>query len=133
MSVQKGLFPADYDFYTDHYLGFANPTLETENWSRQDLKMMRVMEWDRINFKTPEKKARYARANGLTLEQVEEFRRDTRKNLGVFFFDQAEDRHAEDEKKVNVDLDGRKWEAIRMSAATEACRAMESRTTHEEI
>ena len=86
VSVEKGLFPADYDFYTDHYLGFANPALETEHWSKLDLKMMRVMEWDRINFRTPDKIARYARVNGLTVEQIEEFRRTTRKNLGVVFF-----------------------------------------------
>jgi radical SAM superfamily enzyme YgiQ (UPF0313 family) len=95
VSVERGLFPADYDFYSDHYLGFANPTIDTEHWSKLDLKMIRVMEWDRINFKTPEKKARYAKVNGLTLEQVEDFRRNTRKNLGVFFFDQAEDRRVE--------------------------------------
>lgn len=128
-AVQKGLFPADYDFYTDHYLGFANPTLETEHWSTLDLKMMRVMEWDRINFKTPEKKARYARASGLTLEQIEDLRRSTRKNLGVFFFDQADDRHAEDQKKDNE----RKLTSIQKPAAAEYSRAAESRTTHEDI
>jgi radical SAM superfamily enzyme YgiQ (UPF0313 family) len=86
VSVEKGLFPADYDFYTDHYLGFANPMLETDQWSRFDLKMMRVMEWDRINFKTPDKKARYAKVSGLALDQIEELRIETRKNMGVCFF-----------------------------------------------
>jgi anaerobic magnesium-protoporphyrin IX monomethyl ester cyclase len=134
VAVAKGLFPANYDFYTDHYLGFANPTLETEHWSRQDLKMLRVLEWDRINFKTPEKKTRYAKANGLTLEEVEKFRRETRRNLGVYFLDQAQgERHSDDCEDGQVDRDETKWESIQRVAASEAAIALLGGTAHEMI
>ena len=127
----------------DFVIGFpgANPTLDTEHWSRHDLKMLRVLEWDRINFKTPEKIARYAKANGLTLEQVEAFRKETRKNLGVYFFDQAGDRHEEDQVKLQLGkaqptaqiTDGKKWWGIKKVAAAESAQAVASKTVHEII
>ena len=86
VAVEKGLFPKNYNFYTDQYLGFANPTMDTEHWSAQDLKMIRVLEWDRINFKNEDKRKRYAKVNEITLEEIEKFRKETRKNLGVYFF-----------------------------------------------
>jgi len=89
ISVEKGLFPEDYEFYTDHYLGFANPTMNTKQWSAFDLRMIRVLEWDRINFKTKEKTMRYAKVNELTLEEIEKFRKSTRENLGVYYFGQS--------------------------------------------
>lgn len=133
IAVEKGLFPKDYDFYTDHYLGFANPTIDTEHWSRQDLKMLRVMEWDRINFKTMAKKVRYAKVNGLTQEQLEKFRSDTRKNLGVYFYGQTNDRHADSQKQTKADFDGNKWESIRKASATESAKSVTGETTHEVI
>lgn len=89
IAVENDLFPKDYNFYTDHYLGFANPTMSTEHWSASDLKMIRVLEWDRINFKSKEKAIRYAKVNELTLEEVEMFRKSTRENLGVYYFGQS--------------------------------------------
>jgi hypothetical protein len=41
------------------------------------------MEWDRINFKTLEKKKRAAKILGLTLEELEERRSETRERIGA--------------------------------------------------
>ncbi len=117
---EAGMFPKNYDFYTNDYLGFANPTMSSEHWTANDLKLLRVMEWDRINFKNEEKKKRYARVNELTLEQLEDFRIQTRKNLGVYFVDQAkEDREKStlNEKKNSED---RRWKLIRETAKKQA-------------
>lgn len=53
--------------------------------------MLRCFEWDRINFKTQTKKEKYVEMNMMTLAELEEFRGETRRNVGVYFMDQAED------------------------------------------
>ena len=35
------------------------------------------MEWDRISFKTPEKIKKYAEMNGMTLQELDDFRKAT--------------------------------------------------------
>ena len=88
-AVEGGYMPADFEFYRDDALGFAHGVIETEEFTVNELEMLRCMEWDRINFKTREKKKKYATMNGMTLEELEVFRKETRKNLGVYFLDQA--------------------------------------------
>ena len=61
--------------------------MDSEHWTANDLKMMRVLEWDRINFKSEEKRKRYAKIEGMTLAELEDFRKETRLNLGVDFVD----------------------------------------------
>ena len=133
VSVEKGLFPKDYDFYTHDYLGFANPTIDTEHWSANDLKLLRVFEWDRINFGTEEKKKRYAKVNEMTLEEVEKFRKQTRENLGYTFFDQSEkERTNKENKEQKLET---KWKNIKRLASEQAKIAQENegKTYHEII
>ena len=109
-AVMHGMFPADYDFYTSDYLGFANPTMNSKDWTARDLKIIRVMEWDRINFRTEEKKKRYARVNELTIEEIEKFREETRKNLGVYFIDTEK---RDDESQKVVTQENQNWDFIK--------------------
>lgn len=88
LAVKRGLLPADFDFYRDDALGFANPVIETEEFTRQELRMFRCMEWDRINFKTKAKAERYRRINPMSERQLAAFRRDTRRKLGLHFVEQ---------------------------------------------
>ncbi|MBF0382581.1 MAG: radical SAM protein [Magnetococcales bacterium] len=88
-AVEGGYLPADFNFYRDDTLGFASGFIETEHFTVNELHILRCYEWDRINFKTPEKIARYASMNGMTLEELEEFRSGTRRNVGLYFPDQA--------------------------------------------
>tara|TARA_B100002003_G_C14107139_1_gene532496 strand:- start:45 stop:1592 length:1548 start_codon:yes stop_codon:yes gene_type:complete len=89
-AVEKSYLPEDFDFYRDDALGFAHGVIETEEFTVQELEMLRCLEWDRINFKTQAKKEKYAKMNMLTLAELEEFRRETRRNVGVYFIDQSE-------------------------------------------
>lgn len=62
--------------------GYTVGQINTEEWSSFELQILRALEWDRINFSRPEKIAAMARMNGLTLEETEVWRRDTRRGLG---------------------------------------------------
>ena len=57
--------------------------INTDTWSADDLMILRAYEWDRINFRTPERRERIARIQGITLEELEKWRMDTRKKLGI--------------------------------------------------
>ena len=87
-AVAGGYLPADFDFYRDDALGFAKGVIETAEFTLEDLQRLRCMEWDRINFKTEEKIMRYARVAEMSLAEVEQFRRDTRQNVGIHFVNQ---------------------------------------------
>jgi len=90
-AVSGGYLPEDFDFYRDDTLGFAHGVIETEEFTVRELEMLRCLEWDRIIFKTEAKKKKYAAMNMLTLNELEEFRRATRRNVGIYFLDQVSD------------------------------------------
>lgn len=75
----------DFDFRKDKFFGFGRAYISTEEFSSQDLHIFRAFEWDRINFKTQRKKERFAMMNGITLEELEEWRKETRRNIGLYF------------------------------------------------
>lgn len=101
VAMAQGLLPRDFDFYRDDALGFAKGVIETDAFTIPELQMLRCFEWDRINFKTPEKTARYARLNQLSLEELEQFRKETRRRIGIYFVDQSKaERHTGDEARA---------------------------------
>ena len=100
-AVSGGYLPEDFEFYRDDTLGFAHGVIETEEFSPKELEMVRCLEWDRINFNTRVKREKYAEMNNMTSDELAEFRRATRRHLGVYFLDQAAD-----ERSVAVDPAG---------------------------
>jgi anaerobic magnesium-protoporphyrin IX monomethyl ester cyclase len=101
-AVDGGYLPADFNFYRDDTLGFAAGFIETEHFTVRELQIIRCYEWDRINFKTPEKIARYAEMNMMTVEELEEFRCNSRRNVGLYFPDQAEDEREEGDQVIRA-------------------------------
>ena len=92
--------------------------MDSEHWTTEQLKIIRVKEWDRINFCTEEKKKRYAKVNEFTLEELEDFRKQTRKNMGNYFADRVKDQRKEKtNKKIS---ESKRWEMIRKTAAEQA-------------
>lgn len=69
------------DFSFESGAGCSRGWLLTEHFAPFDLEMLRVYEWDRINFGCPEKRARAAEFFRVTLAEVEEFSRNARKSL----------------------------------------------------
>jgi anaerobic magnesium-protoporphyrin IX monomethyl ester cyclase len=83
LARDKGLLPPDFSFTDPKYLGFAQAFIATDEFTPFELMVLRAFEWDRINFSTPEKTAKAARMMNMTLEELAEHRRQTRRKLGV--------------------------------------------------
>lgn len=79
MCISEGLLnPKDINLS-----GFCQPVISTKEFTAQELKILRVYEWDRINFSTEERRKRVAKMQGVTLKELEEWRKKTREKLGV--------------------------------------------------
>lgn len=82
-SKAKGLLPSNFSFDESEFYGFGTPIITTNEFIPEELKILRAFEWDRINFSTSEKEAKIAKMNGLTIEETKEWRKSTRRNLGI--------------------------------------------------
>lgn len=80
---EQNLIPEDFRFDSLDFKGFGRATITTEEFTPQELQILRAFEWDRINFKTPEKRERIAKMHHITMDQLNEWRKSTRRGLGV--------------------------------------------------
>jgi len=55
--------------------------LESDEYSSSDLTILRAYEWDRINFSSPEKIEKIRKRMGITEEELEQIRNETRQNV----------------------------------------------------
>lgn len=78
MCIKKGLLKEDIQ-----RSGFCLPLISTEEFTPEELRILRTYEWDRINFSSKERKEIIARMEGITLSELEQWRKDTRRRLGV--------------------------------------------------
>lgn len=76
MAVAGGYMSAEFDFDD---LAWGQATITTEEFDAAELTVLRAFEWDRINFTNPEKRERIARMMGITLDELQDIRRRTRK------------------------------------------------------
>ncbi|MDR1740928.1 MAG: B12-binding domain-containing radical SAM protein [Synergistaceae bacterium] len=83
-AVEMGLLPNGFRFRDFEYVGFGAAMLETDQFAKTELEILRAFEWDRINFSTPEKKAKVASYHGLTPDEMDDYRRKARRSLGLF-------------------------------------------------
>lgn len=60
---------------------WRNGQLKTDEWCGKDVSVLRTYEWDRINFSTPEKRIRVAELWGITEEEMNQIRKETRDAL----------------------------------------------------
>jgi len=52
--------------------------ISTDEWTAQDISILRAYEWDRVNFATPEKRRRVAEIWGLSEDEMRALRKQTR-------------------------------------------------------
>ncbi|MCP4129946.1 MAG: radical SAM protein [bacterium] len=67
----------------DALSGYTHGIISTSEFSNMEVQILRAFEWDRINFKTPEKIENIANMEGVTVAEVADWRKRTRKNLGA--------------------------------------------------
>ncbi len=81
--LKNKLLPVDYLENIAKYSGYGKGLITTKEFTPFELEVLRSFEWDRINFSSPERKKSIARMNGITMEELEDWRMNTRRNLGV--------------------------------------------------
>lgn len=81
---EQHLLPDDFSFYNDRVnFGYCKGSITTDEFTPEELMVLRAYEWDRINFSTPEKIKRACRIMEITEEQLKEHRKQTRRKLGI--------------------------------------------------
>jgi anaerobic magnesium-protoporphyrin IX monomethyl ester cyclase len=80
-ALAGGFLPDDFD--PTHFYGFGKGLITTEHFTPDELQTLRAYEWDRINFKTEEDKVKTSRMLGITADELEAWRKETRRETGV--------------------------------------------------
>lgn len=69
--------------YDPETLNWNSGVISTDEFSARDISILRFYEWDRINFATSEKIQRIAELMGITVDEMQQIRKDARKNLEI--------------------------------------------------
>ena len=78
--------PDNFSFFKDDVnFGFGKGNISTDEFTPNELAVLRAYEWDRINFSTLEKRKRACRILDISEEELKEYRKQTRRNLGIYF------------------------------------------------
>lgn len=85
LAKKQKLIPGDFSFTDPRYFGFCQGFITTSEFSPFELMILRAFEWDRINFKTPEKVAKVAKMMNITIDELESHRKQTRLKCGIHF------------------------------------------------
>jgi radical SAM superfamily enzyme YgiQ (UPF0313 family) len=78
---REGFLPDGFNF--ENFYGFGKGVITTPEFIPLELQAVRAFEWDRINFKNSEQKKIVARMHGISLEELETWRQETRRGLGL--------------------------------------------------
>ncbi len=86
LALNTHALPEGFTFFGDNVnFGFGKGCITTDEFTPDELAVLRAYEWDRINFSTPEKRARACRVMGVTEEELQEHRKQTRRHFGIYF------------------------------------------------
>ncbi len=80
---KEGYIPKDFSFDKSEYYGFGKGVITTPEFTPTELQIMRAFEWDRVNFKTSEQKEKVAKMVDISLDELENWRRETRRSVGI--------------------------------------------------
>lgn len=76
----------DFSFFSDDInFGFGKGNITTDEFTPEELQVLRAYEWDRINFSTPQKRKRACRIMNISEEELKEHRKQTRQHCGIYF------------------------------------------------
>ena len=68
---------------SDNLFGYTKGVISTSEFTNIELQILRAFEWDRINFKTDEKKKKFASMEAVSMEELNSWRLRTRRKLGM--------------------------------------------------
>lgn len=86
LAKEQHLLPENFSFYNENVnFGYGKGNITTSEFTPEELMVLRSYEWDRINFSTPEKRKRACRIMEITEEQLNEYRKQTRRKAGIHF------------------------------------------------
>lgn len=89
LARDQRLLPEDFDFRSPDFFGTGRGFITTEEFTPMELMILRAFEWDRINFKTPEKTRKVASMFNMRVEDLNEHRKQSRRALGLSFLKNA--------------------------------------------
>lgn len=78
--MNEGYIPSDF---FENATGYTKGTISTSEFTPQELQILRAFEWDRINFGSPQRRETIAQIQGITIEELEVWRKNTRRQLGI--------------------------------------------------
>ena len=81
--LRDGYLPKDFDIEKNLTSGYSKGMICSNEFTSNELEILRAYEWDRINFSTPERKKTIARMEGISIEELEKWRVETRRKAGV--------------------------------------------------
>jgi anaerobic magnesium-protoporphyrin IX monomethyl ester cyclase len=80
MCKKNNLLVQGFSFNDESFTGFGRPSIHTSEFSPGELAVLRAFEWDRINFKTKKQVERIALMNGICVDEVVQWRINTRRS-----------------------------------------------------
>ncbi len=81
--LREGYLPEDFEDDENATFGYAKGLISTTEFTPPELEIVRAFEWDRINFSTPKRQETIARIEGISIEELKQWRIDTRRKCGV--------------------------------------------------
>lgn len=71
----------DKETYSELNINWRFSRIKSDEWEPEEVSILRAYEWDRINFSDPKKRERTAKMMGISQEELNKIRRETRKAL----------------------------------------------------
>ena len=81
--LREGCLPKEFDIDENPTYGYSKGLISTTEFNPFELEILRAFEWDRINFATPVRKKAIARIEGISIQELEQWRINTRRKCGV--------------------------------------------------
>lgn len=85
LAVEKGVLCKNFSFFDDTHLSMMGVGyITTDEFTPQELEILRAYEWDRINFRTPDRRKRACEVLEITESELKDFRKQTRLHCGHY-------------------------------------------------
>lgn len=92
IAKEQKCLPKDFSFYNEKtYYGFALGHITTDEFTPQELMIIRSFEWDRINFTDSLKRKKFCEFKGMSEKKLNQIRKEARQNIGLTYLSHRKD------------------------------------------